>query len=72
MWCARLPLSRPDSTVVVHFGRNEAALGSPFFLIFLYCKLGDSKCASASDNGAHLFLNRASITATLWILFSSI
>lgn len=33
MWCALLPSSRPDSTVVVCAGRNWAALGSPFFLL---------------------------------------
>jgi hypothetical protein len=38
MWCARLLLSPPDSTVVVCAGRNWAALGSPFF----YLKLSDS------------------------------
>ena len=33
MWCALLPSSRPDSTVVVCAGRNWAALGSPFFYL---------------------------------------
>ena len=33
MWCALLPSSRPDSTVVVCVGRNWAALGSPFFYL---------------------------------------
>ena len=33
MWCARLPLSRPDSAVVVRVGRNWAAFGSPFFYL---------------------------------------
>lgn len=33
MWCARLPLSRPDSTVVVCAGGNWAAFGPPFFYL---------------------------------------
>lgn len=36
MWCARLPLSRPDSAVVVRAGRNWATFGSPFFLRRLF------------------------------------
>ena len=42
MWCALLPSSRPDSTVVVCAGRNWAALGSPFF--YLRCSFLWGRC----------------------------
>lgn len=45
MWCARLPLLRPDSAVVVRVGRNWAAFWSPFFCLRTHTRnrLGDTE-----------------------------
>ncbi len=59
MWCARLPLSRPDSAVVVRVGRNWAAFGSPFFYLRRIAKW---RSFSNSEMFQHFTKRNASLT----------